>query len=568
MKISSKLIGAFSALVGLMLVIALSALIQLSTLFGVTDTLAHNIIPSVELINKLSAEILHERMLALRHLNRQTILEMDEVAEDIKKSQASLNSIQNQYMPLLASENEKNTFENFTTFREGYVEELRKILEISRIGNKSSAHAQLDGESLHQFQEMTNAVEKLLQINRSDTARESTNADSAFQNSRWILLSVAFGAIFLSIVAALWLIRAIKTPLENAVSVANSVSSGDLRSPINITSEDELGKLLMALKHMQDGLLQTVDAVRQSAQGVATASAEIAAGNNDLSSRTEEQASALEQTAASMEQLGSTVRQNADNALQANKLAKNASAVAAKGGEMMQKVVATMQEINQSSSKIAGIIGVIDGIAFQTNILALNAAVEAARAGEQGRGFAVVAAEVRSLASRSAEAANEIKQLIQSSIDRVEQGGQLVDRTGETMSEVVLAISQVTSIMEEISAASQEQSAGLGQVNEAVTQMDQATQQNAALVEESAAAADSLQRQAQELVQAVSIFRTPASATQDYSVLKDFSSQALFFNNKQSQQYALPAIDIGNSPQNTRSKDKVDNKKWISFLIK
>jgi methyl-accepting chemotaxis protein len=236
------------------------------------------------------------------------------------------------------------------------------------------------------------------------------------------------------------------------------------------------------------------------------ASAEIAQGNNDLSRRTEEQASALEETAASMEQLSATVKQNADNAKQANQLAMGASTVAVKGGEVVSQVVTTMKGINDSSKKIADIISVIDGIAFQTNILALNAAVEAARAGEQGRGFAVVASEVRSLAGRSADAAKEIKGLITASVERVEQGTALVDEAGATMTEVVTSIRRVTDIMGEISAASSEQSAGVAQVGEAITLMDQATQQNAALVEESAAAAESLKQQAQQLVQAVQVF--------------------------------------------------------------
>ncbi|WP_417285195.1 methyl-accepting chemotaxis protein, partial [Comamonas sp.] len=238
-------------------------------------------------------------------------------------------------------------------------------------------------------------------------------------------------------------------------------------------------------------------------------------GNADLSSRTEEQASALEETAASMEQLGSTVRQNADNARAANQLAVNASKVAAEGGTVVAQVVDTMKGINNSSHQIADIISVIDSIAFQTNILALNAAVEAARAGEQGRGFAVVAGEVRTLAQRSAEAAKAIKGLITTSVERVEQGTQLVDKAGTTMAEIVSAIRRVTDIMGEISAASSEQSQGVAQVGEAVTQMDQSTQQNAALVEESAAAAGALRKQAQDLVQAVAVFQLPASAMHD-----------------------------------------------------
>ncbi len=266
-----------------------------------------------------------------------------------------------------------------------------------------------------------------------------------------------------------------------------------------------------AMLRMQKMLSDTVRGIRSGAESVASASQQLAQGNQDLSQRTEEQASTLEQTAASMEQLGATIRQNSDNARQANQLAAGASSVAVKGGEVVGQVIQTMKGINDSSRKIADIIGVIDGIAFQTNILALNAAVEAARAGEQGRGFAVVASEVRSLASRSAEAAKEIKTLIGASVERVEEGTALVDQAGVTMTEVVASIKRVTDLMGEISSASVEQSAGVTQVGEAVVQMDKATQQNAALVEESAAAAESLQQQARALVQAVTVFDLQAA---------------------------------------------------------
>ncbi|HZE90771.1 MAG TPA: methyl-accepting chemotaxis protein, partial [Rhizobacter sp.] len=283
----------------------------------------------------------------------------------------------------------------------------------------------------------------------------------------------------------------------------------------------EMGQLLDALSRMQAKLRQTVSGVRQSAESVATASAEISQGNNDLSQRTEQQASALQETAASMEELSSTVKQNADNAHQANQLAMKASTVAISGGEVVNRVVETMKGINDSSKKISDIISVIDGIAFQTNILALNAAVEAARAGEQGRGFAVVASEVRGLAQRSAEAAKQIKTLISNSVDRVEQGSQLVDQAGVTMQDVVASIRRVTDIMGEISSASLEQSAGVGQVGQAITQMDQATQQNAALVEQSAAAAESLKGQAQQLVGAVAVFKLAGGGD-----LSNFASKA------------------------------------------
>ena len=321
------------------------------------------------------------------------------------------------------------------------------------------------------------------------------------------LLAVALAALIS------WrLSRGIAQGVEGARAIAQRIGAGDLSQEVAIHSNDEIGHLRSALRDMQDNLSQVVRTVRQGSDNVATASSEIAQGNQDLSARTESQASALEETSASMEQLGSTVKQNADNAKQANQLAQNASNVAVQGGQVVAQVVDTMKGISESSTKIADIISVIDGIAFQTNILALNAAVEAARAGEQGRGFAVVAGEVRSLAGRSAEAAKEIKNLITASVQRVEQGTALVDQAGSTMDEVVGSIRRVTDIMGEISAASTEQSAGVAQVGEAVTQMDHATQQNAALVEEMSAAATSLHGQAQDLVQAVAVFKLSHSS--------------------------------------------------------
>ena len=311
-----------------------------------------------------------------------------------------------------------------------------------------------------------------------------------------------------------WATRSILTQLGGEPELLNSItkriSEGDLA--VEIPPADERS-VLHGIEAMRGSVVRIVTRVREGSESVAIASAEIAQGNHDLSARTEQQASALEETAASMEELGSTVRQNADNARQANQLAVSASGVAQQGGETVAQVVETMKGINDSSRKIADIIGVIDGIAFQTNILALNAAVEAARAGEQGRGFAVVASEVRSLAGRSADAAKEIKALISASVERVEQGNEQVGKAGATMNEVVAAIRRVTDIVGEISAASSEQSSGVSQVGEAVTQMDQATQQNAALVEQMAAAASSLKGQADDLVQSVAVFRLAAGST-------------------------------------------------------
>ena len=305
----------------------------------------------------------------------------------------------------------------------------------------------------------------------------------------------------------LWLIKSITVPLNEAVDMAETVAAGDLSSEVRITSTDEIGALLGALKRMQGNLSSIVGKVRVGTEAIHGAAVEIAAGNLDLSGRTEEQASSLEETAAAMVQLTTTVQQNNANAAEACKLADTASTVAAKGGDAVEQMVRTMGSINESSRKIVDIIGVIDGIAFQTNILALNAAVEAARAGEQGRGFAVVASEVRNLAQRSAAAAKEIKELIGDSVGRVEAGSRLVGQAGETMGEVVASVQRVTAIIGEISIASDEQRDGIEQISIAINQMDSVTQQNAALVEEAAAAADALEQQAASLSEAVSVFK-------------------------------------------------------------
>ncbi len=338
------------------------------------------------------------------------------------------------------------------------------------------------------------------------------------QQLRSFLWQTALEAAIVSLpllFAIYWVIRRyVSKPLGGepgeATAVANRIAEGDLSAPIPVAPDDHTS-LLSAMARMQRHLGRIVGQIHESAGTIATASTQIAAGNADLSGRTEEQATALEETASSMEELTSNVRQNGENARQANQLAAGASQVAVRGGEVVGKVVSTMSSINQSSKRIADIIGVIDGIAFQTNILALNAAVEAARAGAQGRGFAVVAAEVRSLAQRSAAAAKEIKDLITDSVAKVEVGTQQVDEAGHTIAELVASVKRVSEVMSEITKASREQEAGISQVNQAVMQMDQVTQHNAALVEEAAAAADAMQRQAEQLAGAVAVFKLAKS---------------------------------------------------------
>ncbi|MFZ6813170.1 methyl-accepting chemotaxis protein [Undibacterium sp. Rencai35W] len=356
-------------------------------------------------------------------------------------------------------------------------------------------------------------INKLVEF--QEAASKSQFEISAANSSKlsfWLFL-ILLCAMLIGIFVAWMITKSITLPLSDAVSIAEQVAAGDLSAQVVVSGNDEVSSLLNALKDMNDSLGKTVGQVRSGTEAITVASQEIASGNADLSRRTESQASSLEETASSMEELTSTVRQNADNARQANQLVVSASSVAVKGGAVVGQVVNTMGSIKDSSRKIVDIISVIDSIAFQTNILALNAAVEAARAGEQGRGFAVVASEVRNLAQRSASAAKEIKALIDDSVDKVEQGGKLVDEAGKTMDEIVTSVQHVADIMSEITAASQEQSAGIEQVNLAITQMDEMTQQNAALVEQAAAAAESMEEQAQALAQAVSVFKLGGADT-------------------------------------------------------
>lgn len=397
--------------------------------------------------------------------------------------------------------------------RTAYVASQGRFHELLDKGHDGDALQELKAHTLVQVGLLQKYANELAILEKRIAVKAGDEAKTLAQLSVWLMLAIGAGAVLLGVIMAWRITLSITRPMGNAVKVAQAVAAGHLDNQIEVTSGDETGQLLQALKDMNTSLVGIVGNVRSGSDAIATATSQIAMGNLDLSSRTEEQASALEQTTAAMQELAGTVQSNFASGKRAANLAESASQVALRGGEVVGEVVHTMESITTSSRRIADIIGIIDGIAFQTNILALNAAVEAARAGEQGRGFAVVAGEVRALAGRSASAAKEIKSLIDESVSNVSNGCNLVEKAGSTMDEIVVSVRRVADIMNEISEASQDQSLGIDQIKQAMIQMDQVTQQNAALVEESAAAAQSLQAQAQTLVQAISVFRTGQSSS-------------------------------------------------------
>jgi methyl-accepting chemotaxis protein len=430
----------------------------------------------------------------------------------VTATSAQITELQKKLEALPLTPADKVQLQKIAELRKSMIELRDKARQLKTDSKAEEAVQLLNNQYIPAVARYVGAQLELVKTQEQRVLTSQAETESRRLANTWGIIGGLVLIIVFIFLATAWLVRSIRQPLEQANELAARIAQGDLSADISTTREDEFGDLLRSLKTMNESLGRMVHQVRQSTDSIATASAEIATGNNDLAQRTEQTSSNLQSTASSMEQLTTTVQHSAENARQASTLAANASSVAQQGGAVVQQVVFTMEEINASSRKISDIIGVIDGIAFQTNILALNAAVEAARAGEQGRGFAVVASEVRSLAQRSAEAAKEIKMLIGTSVDKVASGTKLVSDAGATMSDIVQSVRRVADVIGEITSAASEQSTGIAHVNQAIANLDQMTQQNAALVEQSAAAAESLRDQANQMAQAVSVFKVGGSA--------------------------------------------------------
>ena len=509
-RIGTRLAAAFVIVLVLLTIVASVGLHSLSTAHQslVDITRGNDAEARLALEMRLSVD---DRMIALRNIvllkdATEIQRQVERVDAQAKKYAADQQQLDATFSSYGIQPDEKQMLSDIRKFDTAAAPLIDKVLQFGMANRNDEATAILLGDlRTAQFGWRKN-LELLADSERRQNDEALAGSDAAYAQARSIMIGLSAAAVLCGLGLAWFITTGITRPINIAVTVAQAVAAGDLTSDITSTAKDETGVLLTALKEMNASLVRIVSEVRTGTERMTISASEIADGNMDLSSRTEDQASSLEETASSMEEMTATVRQNADNAVQGNQLAGLAKDAAGKGGAVIATVVATMEDINASSRKIAEIVSVIDGIAFQTNILALNAAVEAARAGEQGRGFAVVATEVRGLAHRSAAAAKEIKTMIDESVAKVDSGTLLVDQAGKTMAEVVVSVNRVTDIMSEITNASQEQSSGIEQINQAIMTMDNVTQQNAALVEESAAAAQSMQDQSVHLAQVVGKF--------------------------------------------------------------
>jgi len=565
LKIGARLASGFAIVLALMLILTGIGISNMSKIEDNLNNVVHHTLRKMELLQEMSdsVHIVSSMMRTAVILN--DVAEINVEYKKIEEARARYDTAFAALEKMPASEAGK-ALRNKIREQGDLARPLNnKVIELAKENHDAEATALLMKSAGPATEKWQGALHEDIALLKETNEKETVVAHQAYTTAR--LLMFIFTGIALVLGALLaWLVtRSITRPIQDAVKVAKTVAAGDLSSRIEVTSKDETSELLQSLSEMNDSLVRIVGEVRMGTDTIASVSTQIANGNLDLSSRTEQQAGSLEETASSMEELTSTVKQNGDNARQANQLALSASEVAVKGGVVVSEVVQTMSSINESARKIADIIGVIDGIAFQTNILALNAAVEAARAGEQGRGFAVVASEVRSLAQRSASAAKEIKSLIDDSVGKVDAGSRLVDQAGATMDEIVASVKRVTDIIGEITSASHEQEAGIEQINQAITEMDNVTQQNASLVEEASAAASSLRDQAANLAQVVSVFKLGA-ASAPASRLQS-ATPARSDINPSDKKPGQALIAASNSPhiRKTPSAPAVTNDEWEQF---
>ncbi|WP_158218734.1 methyl-accepting chemotaxis protein [Roseateles aquatilis] len=506
LSVGAKLALAFCSVLLITALLGVMAIYQLGRVNDTASDMADNWLPSARAAQAINQDITRFRTREYRML----LSEGSERATDAGKIDQSRQGVEqrlNAYEKLVSSPGEAEKLKHVRSLWADYLAHSARMVDAARKDDDATAKRLLAIDGLPKYEALGKAVDDLVELNTAGANAANDLGDAIYASSRWLVIGMTLLAVTLGAALAFIISRKITGPLVESVAIAEAVAAGDLTRTLRVQGRDEVAQLQTALMRMVTQLQSVVTQVRDGVESVSSAASQIAVGNQDLSARTEQTASNLEETASSMEQLTGAVGQSADTARQANQLAGSAADAAQRGGKVVGQVVSRMREISDSSTRIADIIGTIDGIAFQTNILALNAAVEAARAGEQGRGFAVVASEVRSLAQRSAEAAKEIKTLINRSVETVEAGSSDVAEAGQAMEEIVSGVRRVTDLMGEIAAAATEQRDGISQVNQAVANLDQMTQQNAALVEESTAASSSLREQAQRLAEVVSVFK-------------------------------------------------------------
>jgi len=506
-KIGTRMMAGFALLIAIAFAIAGVGIMRLTQIDTVNTRIIEQDWVKAEAANLINATTRANARRTMELLLVKDPAQLTAIKQRIAENKKAIDEALETLNRLVYRPDGKQLLAELTATRKNYVTSFTRVRELVDAGQQAEATQLMLAETLPLLDAMQKPINSLTELQKHIVEESSAEARERIVAARLLMAALGIAALAIGLLLATVTTRSITRPMKDAVQVAQAVAAGQLDNRIEVTTRDECGLLLQALKDMNAGLVRIVSHVRQGADNVASSTRQIATGNLDLSSRTEEQASALEETAAAMQELAQTIKNNYDSGQHAHQLAEAAAKVAVQGGALVGEVVTTMEAINTSSQRISDIIGLIDGIAFQTNILALNAAVEAARAGEQGRGFAVVASEVRSLAGRSATAAKEIKELIEESVRNVGAGCQLVEQAGGTMDEIVVQVRRVADLMREIAEASRDQSSGIDQISQAMHQMDQATQQNAALVEESAAASQAMEDQAQQLVHTVSVFK-------------------------------------------------------------